>query len=302
MTTLRKYLPNAAVRVSAVAALVLSIVELAPWMASQDRARLQRPVMMDSNGPGTDLFVLDESGTLHKFHVTQNSLQEYGRATLPAEFTPADMAFAAAEGQDSLLIAGTEAGHGALVRYSVDGVALHTWAFRNICSGIDFSMARHTAYVATSDSNEVYRVDLTKPQPVFVTRISEATKLGPVALDESHQQLFVADVANGKIYEYSFTTKTSKALATGLSAPTALAFDAESNRLFVADPGRGGVFTVDTSAATPAPIEFAPGTLKSPYGITLISGNRVAVADYSANHAVVLSGKGDALFRFPPTD
>lgn len=283
-------------------ALIVLIAALSPWLGGQDRSRLQRPVMMDSNGPGTDLFVLDESGTLHKFHVTQNSLQVYGSAPLPAQFSPADMAFAAVEGQDSLLIAGTEAGHGALVRYSTDGVALHTWTFRNICSGIDFSAAKHSAYVATSDSNEIYRVDLTKPQPVFVTRISEATKLGPVALDEGHQQFFVADVASGKIYQYSLASKTSKVLAAGLSAPTALAFDAESNRLFVADPGRGGVFTVDISAATPVPIEFAPGNLKSPYGITLISGSRVVVADYGANRAVVLSAKGDALFRFPVTD
>ena len=258
--------------------------------------------MMDSNGPGTDLFVLDESGILHKFHVTQNSLQEYGSRALPAEFTPADMAFAGTGGRDSLLIAGTKAGQGALVRYSVDGVALDTWTFHNICSGIDFSTAKHAAYVATSDSNEVYRVDLTNPQPVFVTRISEATKLGPVALDEGHQQFFVADVASGKIYQYSLASKTSMVLAAGLSAPTALAFDSQSHRLFVADPGRGGIFTVDTNAATPAPIEFAHGALKSPYGITLISGSRVAVADYGANQAVVLSAKGDALFRFPAAD
>jgi len=301
MSTTQRYFPSAATRVSVVA-LIASVLGLSPWVIGQDRAKLQRPVMMDSNGPGTDLFVLDESGILHKFHVMQNSLQEFGRAPLPAEFTPADMAFAAAEGQDSLLIAGTEAGHGALVRYSIDGVALHTWTFRNICSGIDFSTAKHSAYVATSDSNEIYRVDLTKPQPVFVTRISEATKLGPVALDEGHQQFFVADVASGKIYQYSLAGKNSKVLAAGLSAPTALAFDAESNRLFVADPGRGGVFTVDTKAAPSAPIEFAPGMLKSPYGITLISGSRVAVADYGANRAVVLSVKGDALFRFPATD
>ena len=301
MSTLRRYFLGAVVNVSVVT-LIASIFGLPPWVVGQDRAKLQRPVMMDSNGPGTDLFVLDESGILHKFHVTQNSLEEYGRSPLPAEFTPADMAFAAAGGQDSLLFAGTQAGHGALVRYSIDGVALHTWTFRNICSGIDFSTAKHTAYVATSDSNEIYRVDLTKPDPTFVTRISEATKLGPVALDEGHQQFFVADVASGKIYEYSLASKTSKVVAAGLSAPTALAFDAESNRLFVADPGRGGIFTVDTRAAAPAPIEFAPGTLKSPYGITLISGSRVAVADYGANRAVVLSVKGDVLFRFPATD
>ncbi len=267
--------------------------------AGQDRTRLERPVMMDSNGPGSDLFVLDASSSLHELHVTQNSLQEYGKVSLPQELTPADMAYASSGGQESVLIAGTESGRGVVVRYSLDGRSLRTWNFRNICSGIDFSPNTQSAYVATSDSNEIYRLDLKGTEITFVTRIENATKLGPVAFDEARQEIFVADVASGRIYEYSISTRTSKILVTGLSAPTALAFDPEASRLFVADPGRGGIFTVDTRSGTPVAVEFATNSLKSPYGMTLISSGRVAVADYGANSAVVFSTKGELIFRFP---
>src|SRR5213595_1361700 len=43
-------------------------------------------------------------------------------------------------------------------RITVHCLKLHTGMFRNICSGIDFDVASHAAYVATSDSNEIYRM------------------------------------------------------------------------------------------------------------------------------------------------
>jgi DNA-binding beta-propeller fold protein YncE len=281
--------------------LVLAAV-LAAGAALGQAQKLERPVMMDSNGPGSELFILDAAGSLHEFHVTQNSLQEYRKVSLPHELTPADMTFAATGGQGSVLIAATDSGRGVVVNFSLDGRSLRTWSFRNICSGIDFGPTTQSAYVATSDSNELYRLDLKGGKVTFVTRIEDATKLGPVAFDEVGQEIYVADVASGKIYQYSIATKTSKVLLTGLSAPTALAFDQEANRLFVADPGRGGIFTVDTRSNKPVATELASSSLKSPSGITLISNGRVAVADYSANRAVVFSKSGELLFRFPSSD
>ena len=104
--------------------------------AGADRAKLERPVMMDSNGPGVELLVLDASGSLRDLRVIQNSLEESRSITLPRELNPADMAYSLADGQEALLIAGTEAGRGVVVRYSLEGRALKTWSFRNICSGI----------------------------------------------------------------------------------------------------------------------------------------------------------------------
>lgn len=286
-------------RLRALALLSLSCGFATQVGAGQESMSLEHPVMMDSNGPGSELFVVDESGDLHELRVAQDNLHEYSRASLPHELTPADMTYAASGGQGSLLIAGTESGRGVVVNYSFDGRTLKTWSFRNICSGIDFGQKTQSAYVATSDSNEIYRLDLKGTEITYVTHIENATKLGPVAFDEAQQELYVADVASGRIYQYSISARTSKILVSGLSAPTALAYDGEASRLFVADPGRGGVFTVDPRSSNPLLAEFAAGSLKSPYGMTLISNGRVAVADYGANSAVVFSSKGEMLFRFP---
>ena len=101
--------------------------------------------MMDSNGPGSEVFVLDAAGRLHELRLTQNNLEQYGSVALPNEFVPADMTYVSSGGQESLLIAGTESGLGVVINYSLDGRALKTWNFRNICSGIDFAPKTHSA-------------------------------------------------------------------------------------------------------------------------------------------------------------
>jgi DNA-binding beta-propeller fold protein YncE len=85
-----------------------------------------------------------------------------------------------------------------------------------------------------------------------------------------------------------------------LTAPTALTIDPDTGRLYIADPGRRAIFTVDTGSSKPVATELVSGPLKSPYGMALVSMNRVAVADYSANSILVFSSKGTLLFRFPP--
>jgi len=283
---------------------ILFVLGLFSPQAEQKSAqtKFERPIMVDSNGPGSELYVLDTWGTLHELRVTKDSLEELRNFPLPSTFTAADMAYSPVGGQESVLIAGTQAGRGIVARYALDGRELQTWTFRNICSGIDFDAASHTAYVAMSDSNEIYRLDLQGTESTYVTRIPNATKLGPLAFDEGSQKIYVADVALGSIYEYSMVTKRSKVLVSDLSTPTALSFYPEVGRLYIADPGRRAVFTVDTRSSKPRATEFVSSPLKSPYGMALILSDRMAVADYGASSVLVFSSKGTLLFRFPPKD
>jgi DNA-binding beta-propeller fold protein YncE len=267
--------------------------------AASSQSRIDRPIMMDSNGPGTELYVLDSSGVLHEYRVLEKTLAEFGESSMPADFTPADMSFLRSETPASLLIAGMQSGRGAVIRLSLDSKTIASWNFQNVCSGVDASALGRTAYVATSDSNEVYFLDTKAVRSSFVTRIPSATKLGPLAFDEEHQRIYAADVANGQIYQYSIGTKTSKVIAARLSTPTALVFDADTKRLFVADPGQRAIFVIDTRASKPAAVRFASEPLKAPSGMTLLSNGRVAVADYSSNAIFVYSGTGMLLFRFP---
>jgi DNA-binding beta-propeller fold protein YncE len=302
---MRNFIPEMLRRCSLVnvmkCSLTLAVVGLFVLQAGQgpELAKFERPIMMDSNGPGSQLFVLDSWGTLHEFRVTKNSLEEYQSISLPPKLAAADMTYTAAGGQESVLIAGTLMGRGIVARYALDGKQLQTWSFRNICSGIDFDAGSNTAYVATSDSNEIYQLNVRGTESKYVARIPNATKLGPLAFDEGSQRVFVADVAAGAIYQYSLSTRASKVLVSNLSAPTALSFDSQTRRLYIADPGRRGIFTVDMRSNQPLATEFVSDPLKSPYGMALLTSDRMAVADYGANGVLVFSSKAELLFRFP---
>lgn len=255
--------------------------------------------MMDSNGPGSELYVLDESGVLHELRVSGSGLAEYARIAVPSDFIAADISFLQSKTPASVLIAGTESNRGLVMRLSLKDGVLETWRFENVCSGVDSGGSGNSAYVATSDSNEIYRVDTRNQRLNLVARIPDASKLGPVAFDEAGQQIYVADVASGRVYQYSIGMKSSKVFLTHLSAPTALAFDAETHRLFIADPGQRAIFAADTRASAPVPVLFASAPLKAPYGMTLLSEGRVAVADHSSNAIFIFSSKGTLLFRYP---
>ena len=286
--------------------LVCSLPAMGPFASPADQdnspGKFERPIMVDSNGPGSVLFAVDSWGSLHELRVNGQNLEESRSVPLPASFSPSDMSYSGVSGQESVLIAGSESGHGAVKRFDMDGRALQTWDFKNICSGIDVSADRKSAYVATADSKEIYRIDLQGSTTSYVASIPGAAKLGPLAFDDAHRKIYVADVAAGAIYEYTISSKTSKVLVVGLSAPTALSYDPDSSRLYIADPGLRAIFTVDTRATKPAARQFASSPLKSPYGMALISKDRMAVADYAENAIFVFSSKGALLFRFPPSN
>lgn len=55
--------------------------------------------------------------------------------------------------------------------------------------------------------------------------MGDAAKLGPLAFDEVRQEIYVADLAAGRIYNDSVAAKASTTLVTNLSAPTAFSFE-----------------------------------------------------------------------------
>jgi DNA-binding beta-propeller fold protein YncE len=109
----------------------------------------------------------------------------------------------------------------------------------------------------------------------------------------------VGDLGTGNIYRYSLITKKTKLLVSGLSAPSALRFDDQTGRLYIADAGRRKIFTVDTLAKRPVATEFASRPLKSPSGIASFVNGGLAVTDLDADTVFVFSNEGKLLFRFP---
>ena len=264
----------------------------------QVSVKFDQPVAIDK-AAAADILVLEAWGTVHRLRQTGNAIAEVGSFHLPGSPQMVDMTYSSSGGQESILITGNQSERSIIWRYDLDGHKLQTWVSQNVLAGIDFNTADHSAYLATSDSNDIDRLDLNTQQISFVTRIHEARRLGPLAVDSNNKIIYVADVVGGVIYQYSILSKSSKILVSQLSAPTALYFDPQSGRLYVADAGRQRIVSVDTYAKTPVASNFTSSPLRSPSGVALVSGGAVAVTDLEANCIYLFSSQGALISRIP---
>ncbi len=135
-------------------------------------------------------------------------------------------------------------GHGIVARYALDGTELHTWTFRNICSGIDFDAASHAAYVATSDSNEIVDVQGT----VLVSNLSTPTAL---SFYSESSRLYIADP--GRRATFTVDTRSHKPIMTEflsrpLKSPYGMALIL-SDRMAVAVYGASSILVFSSKGA-----------------------------------------------------
>lgn len=278
--------------------LLASLVFSTQSAQQRGAVKLANPIAIDRGG-STDIFVLDARGTVHRLQETSNSLTQLSSFQLPGLPQVADMAYYSSGSEQSLVIAGVELNRGFVWQYSLDGHNLQTWPLRNIGAGLVSSEANHCVYLATSDSNEIYQLTLDDRKISYISQIPGARKLGPLAIDDGSHTLFVGDIDGGAVYEYSLSEKSTKLLVSGLVVPSALYFDQQSGRLYVADAARGKVLSVDTRSKKPILIDIVSAPLKSPTGVSLLLGGGLAVTDLAANAVYLFSDQGKLLSRFP---
>lgn len=115
----------------------------------------------------------------------------------------------------------------------------------------------------------------------------------------ARQEIYVADGGRQNLPAFD-RHQTWNTLAGNLSAPTALSFDPNSGRLYIADPGCREIFTLDTRSNKAALGQFASGQMQAPIGLTLPLQNRLSVVEYIANSVLVFSKDGVLLFPSTP--
>jgi sugar lactone lactonase YvrE len=209
------------------------------------------------------------------------------------------MSYVLLEGKESLIVTQILFGHSSVARYSLDGKMLQSWNLRNLGTGIDFNASDRSAYLSTSDSNEIYKLDLSSKEVSYVLQVHQARKLSALALDGNKNILYVADVGEGAIYACQISNKSCKIFVSGFGAPTALYLDQQASQLYVADGARRAVFTVSTNVPKPVLTNFTSSTMKSPSGVTLIAGVGVFVSDYGASRVYVFSSQGTLISSLP---
>jgi len=186
-----------------------------------------------------------------------------------------------------------------LVQYNLEGKKRAEWKmppWKGRCSGIVIDQQTSTAYVASTETGEIFRFDLQKPDslPKPLAGISQAEFLDSLALDGKRHRVLAADVALGLLFAVDLETGKSVRLAKGLGEPSALALDAKADQLFIADAAKGRIWSLDLSDLNAKPRVFAKD-LEEPMALGLASDGTLWVGDSDSRRLFQISREGKVL-------
>ncbi len=298
---------------------ILVIAALVSLRASGgERPDLGGPVAIDRISD-TEFYVLSSDGTVRKLRNSGETFQQVGEFTIQG--FPIDFTYSVSDQTASLFVCSTLAGKGVVSRYAPDGSLMKRWWLWHTCGGLDFNPDDHTLYAATTDTNELYRLDVRSGgDPKSVAELPKTGKVGPIAVDSAHKLIYTSDISEGIVYEYDLVKRSSRIVASNLGSPVALYFDAGSNLLYVADATGKRVFSVPSNLrsqmrqganqppkmATSRParagirVIIQDNGLSSPSGVVRGANGDLLISDYGANRIFVLSATGQIKMRYPP--
>lgn len=272
-------------------------------MASQAPAgKVQGPVAISALPSGT-LVVLGGRGRLSLIDSASGAVTLLKNSL--GYFTPVDMAAARIGDTDSIYVAlyNTALRQGLLARYSLAGAQTRTWLGRTTFAGVAIDQVHKTVYLGDAITGEIssLSVDGNSTSPSFLVEVSGVVRLGPLATDVAGQRLFAADVGGGTIYVVDLSSRKSRLLASGMGEPSALSYDAEQQRLYVADASHHCIWQISTNLPKPTTSVFSSATeLREPRGLTVDAQHTVWVADHAALAVFKLSSGGQVIQTISP--
>jgi hypothetical protein len=190
------------------------------------------------------------------------------------------------------------AGGARLVRFNPEGREKGDWPLppgKKRCSGVAIDAQASVAYVVSPQTAEIFKLDLRKPRtsPKPLAKISQEGGLGPMILDSKRRRLLVADVALGVLYAVDIDTGKSVLLVKHVGEPSALALDARTDELFIADSAGRRLWRVGLASKDPAPQVFSKlKELREPTGLTLSGDGTLWVGDIEKGRLFHVSLEG----------
>jgi sugar lactone lactonase YvrE len=214
-------------------------------------------------------------------------------------FEGIDMAAARVNGSESLfvtLVSRAPGGLPRMVRFNLQGKQTGLW--NGWFSGIALDPKGQVAYLAGGQNPEIYSLNLKKPGSlaVRVTRIRDASTLGPIVFHPQQRLLYVGDAVRGVVYEVTPADRTVRALVTKMGGLDALCLDPVTNRLYVADASAERIWVVNLAEKAPKPKTFSSHQgIGEPLGLALGADRTLWVGDYEDGQLFQLAQDGAVL-------
>jgi hypothetical protein len=139
-------------------------------------------------------------------------------------------------------------------------------------------------YTSNSTTNGLFRLRLgeEKQTPALVNTFYGASRIGAIAVDSPGQRVFVADYDGARIFVWEMKSRRTRTISTPeLSEIRALAWDGRRGRLYVADSGTEGVWSVPADGGKPQ-LLLRDRRFRQPSGLAVASEDALIVADESS--------------------
>lgn len=236
--------------------------------------------------PNFGYFILCQDNGVFHYVPTPHGLEFKNRFDNRTPGQSFDITYVQLNGQESVFISSwSNALHmGYVNRYDSTGRLLKSWPIRKIPVGMDYDVANDFLYIATADSNEIYRIHVRNGNPEYFYEISGSTRLGSLVVDSAKQSIYVADSANGKVFHVDIRTKKVIETASGFRLLSALRFDDQSRSLYVADAVSRQISSIKVDAgAAIHPLVLTSQGLKNPSGIATGANGTLLISDVEMN-------------------
>ncbi len=231
--------------------------------------------------PEIGYYILSADDTVYHYGTSGSGLQFSGRFSLQGtDAYGIDVTVIRDNNQDSIAVTewSDKIRLGYVNRYSTEGRLIHSWStLHHIPAGIDYDPGSHVLYFGTSDSNELYAVDIHENNPHYVCDVQGAAHLGPISLDPDRQLIYVTD-SRGSLFVVDLRTRKTALLTSSFGLASALHFDSKTGILYVADIVQKKIYAVDPSSQNNRPVVDS-AQIRSPSGLALGPDNTLLITD-----------------------
>jgi hypothetical protein len=178
------------------------------------------------------------------------------------------------------------------------------WTFLPVAGvyvGLAIEPARGLVYVSNSTTNEIYAVTIgdQRVRPARVAVVGDAGRLGAMAIALATRRLYVSDMGAPRVYTIELATRSVKRVnVPGVEEVRAMAWDAQTKRLFIADSGHETVWVVDPNAPAPRTERvISDKRLRDPAGIAVATDGTLWVADEASRTLFQVSAGSRSILR-----
>jgi len=245
------------------------------------------------------LYVLDGYGAIIRFSTASPDKGSQVIAKFDPSWQVMDLTLAKIKEGEHLLVTLARGNTGQLMQYSTNGKFEGNWFRYQQFVGVCADETSQAVYMSTS-TDTLFQVPFSAPNdtvPQAFFRFINPIQTGALAIDRLSDTLYVADLSTGRIYARDMKGNAVREISDSAGHPSAMSFDTNSKRLFVADASGRKIWTISVAPQVGKPATFAGSdSLKGPSAVAVGPDETVWVGDQSA-HAVLHFSSGGHLLK-----